>query len=159
MWHKLVILLSLVSLLAPAGTASAALIAYWPLDGDAKDAADSHHGTLVGGAAFVQDAERGTVLSIDGIDGHILVPHSKDFEFSDTDSYSIMAWVYINAVTGTWQGIMAESRSDDVLHYGIWVTDAGNWMGGGWENTGSKVPVKVWVHVAYVQNGTTRCAW
>jgi hypothetical protein len=144
--------------LGAAGTASAALIAHWPLDGDAKDVADSHHGTLVGGAAFVQDPDRGTVLSVDGVDGHVLVPHSKDFEFSASASYTIMAWVYINAVTGTWQGIMAESRSDDTNHYGIWITDSGNWMGGGWENTGSKVPVKVWVHVAYVQNGASGTA-
>jgi hypothetical protein len=154
MWQKLVILLSLAAVLVTTGTASAALIAYWPLDGDAKDAADSHDGTLVGGASFVEDADRGTVLKVDGIDGHVAVPHSKDFEFSATSSYSIMAWAYIQAVTGTWQGIIAESR-DQGDHYGIWITDTGEWMGGGWENRGSRVPTGVWVHVAYVQNGAT----
>ena len=157
MFRRPIVLLCLASILGVVSTASAALVAYWPLDGDAKDAADGHDGTLVGGAAFVQDPDRGTVLSVDGVDGHVAVPHSKDFEFSGSSSYTIMAWAYINAVTGTWQGIVAESR-DQGDHYGIWVTDTGDWMGGGWENRGSKVPLKVWVHVAYVQNGATGVA-
>jgi hypothetical protein len=157
MWRQAAILLCLTLVLGMAGTASAALIAHWPLDGDAQDVADSHHGTLVGGAAFVEDAERGKVLRVDGVDGHVAVPHAKDLEFSTTSSYTIMAWAYIEAVTGAWQGIIAESR-DQGDHYGIWVTDTGDWMGGGWENRGSKVPTKVWVHVAYVQNGATGAA-
>lgn len=47
---------------------------------------------------------------------------------------------------------MTKSR-DQRTHYGIWVTDSGEWMGGGWENRGSKATTKVWVHVAYVQDG------
>jgi len=152
MRRKLVILLSLAAVLSLAGSATAALIAHWPLDSDAKDVADSHHGTLVGGAAFVQDPDRGTVLSVDGVTGHIVVPDAQDLRFTSTSTFTLSAWVYINAVTGTWQGIMSKSR-DQGDHYGIWVTDAGDWMGGGWENRGSKVPTKVWVHVAHVHNG------
>jgi hypothetical protein len=155
--RRSLVLFCLAMVLGITSGASAALIAHWPLDGDAKDIADGHHGTLVGGATFVQDPDRGTVLSVDGVDGHVAVPHSKDFEFSASNSYTIMAWAYINAVTGTWQGMIAESR-DQGDHYGIWVTDAGNWMGGGWNNQGSKVPTKIWVHVAYVQNGANGTA-
>lgn len=53
MFRRVIVLLCLSSMLGVVSTASAALIAHWPLDGDAKDVADGHHGTLVGGAAFV----------------------------------------------------------------------------------------------------------
>lgn len=157
MYRRLGILLCLVVMLGVVNGASAALIAHWPLDGDAQDVVDGHHGILVGGAAFVEDADRGIVLSVDGVDGHVAVPHAEDMEFAASDSYTIAAWAYIEAVTGTWQAIMAQSREQGD-HYGIWVTDAGDWMGGGWENRGSKVPLKVWVHVAYAQNGATGTA-
>jgi len=152
MFRRLIVVLCLASILGAAGTASAALIAYWPLDGDAKDVADGHHGTLVGGASFVQDPDRGTVLKVDGATGHIVVPDAQDMRFTASSTFTLSAWVYIDSVTGTWQGIMAKSR-DQGEHYGIWVTDAGYWMGGGWNNQGSKVPTKVWVHVAHVHNG------
>jgi len=157
MYRRLGILLCLVVMLGVVNGASAALIAHWPLDGDAQDVVDGHHGTLVGGAAFVEDSDRGIVLSVDGGDGCVVVPHAEDMEFAASDSYTIAAWAYIEAVTGTWQAVMAQSREQGD-HYGIWVTDAGDWMGGGWENRGSKVPLKVWVHVAYAQNGATGAA-
>ena len=49
------------------------LIAHWPLDGDAKDSVGKHHGQLVGGAKFMEDEVRGTVLQLDGTDGHAVV--------------------------------------------------------------------------------------
>ena len=106
MCRQLVYLICLALVLALPGSASAALIAHWPLDGDARDAVDDHHGTLVGGAAFVEDPDRGTVLSVDGVDGHIVVPHAQDMQFSSSSTFTLAAWVYISAVTGTWQGIM-----------------------------------------------------
>ncbi|UCD53182.1 MAG: discoidin domain-containing protein [Phycisphaerales bacterium] len=130
----------------------ATLIAYWPLDGDARDAVGPHHGTLVGGASFVNDTTRRTVLSVDGVNGHIEVPASNDMVFSSADSYTIMAWVYLEALPGSWQTVMAKSR-DQGTHYGIWITDTGEWMGGGWENRGSPATTQTWVHVAYVQDG------
>ncbi|NIN34105.1 MAG: hypothetical protein GTO60_02930, partial [Gammaproteobacteria bacterium] len=38
-------------------------------------------------------------------------------------------------------------------HYGIWITDSGEWMGGGWENRGSPAVTQDWIHIAYVQDG------
>ena len=152
MWRKAIVLLGLSLVLGTAGTASAALIAYWPLDGDAGDVADGHDGTLVGGARFVQDAARGTVLSVDGVDGHVVVPNASDMVFNTSASYTIMAWAFVNQVTSGWHGLVAKSR-DQGTHYGIWITDTGQWMGGGYDNRGSAVVPQVWVHVAYVQDG------
>jgi hypothetical protein len=128
------------------------LVGYWPLDGDANDAAGNHDGVLMGGASFIQDATRGTVLNVDGVDDHIEVPHSEDMVFSSSDTYTLSAWVYVEGLPGSWQTIMAKSR-DQGTHYGFWITDGGNWMGGGWENTGSIAITQAWVHVAYIQDG------
>lgn len=128
------------------------LVGYWPLDGDANDAVGTHDGVLVGGASFVQDATRGTVLSVDGVDDHIEVPHSEDMVFSTSDTYTLSAWVYLEGLPGSWQTVMAKSR-DQGTHYGFWITDSGEWMGGGWENRGSRAITQAWVHVAYVQDG------
>lgn len=131
---------------------SEGLVGYWPLDGDADDSVGNHNGILVGGASFVQDATRGTVLSVDGVDDRIEVPHAQDMVFSSSDTYTLSAWVYLEGLPGSWQTIMAKSR-DQGTHYGFWITDSGDWMGGGWENRGSKAVTQVWVHVAYVQDG------
>ncbi len=152
MRRKMIALVYVVSVLGIASNASAGLIAHWPLDGNAKDTADGHHGTLVGGATFVKDANRGTVLKVDGVTGHVVVPDTQDLRFVGSGTFTLAAWVYIDALPGKWQGIMSKSR-DQGDHYGIWITDAGEWMGGGWENRGSKAPTKVWVHVAHVHDG------
>jgi len=152
MRNKLIYLFSLLSVLVVAGNTSADLIAYWPLDVDAVDVAGDHDGKSVGGASFVSDASRGLVLSVDGVDDHIEVPHNDDMVFSSTDSYTIMAWIYLEALPGSWQTVIAKSR-DQGTHYGIWITDSGEWMGGGWENRGSPAVTQTWVHIAYVQDG------
>jgi len=145
-------LTSVVLLLSPVSNTSADLIAYWPLNGDATDVIGSHHGTLIGGASFIVDDSRGIVLGVDGFNGHIEVPHDDDMVFSSTDSYTIMAWIYLETLPGSWQTVMAKSR-DQGSHYGIWITDSGEWMGGGWENRGSPAVTGEWIHIAYVQDG------
>jgi len=152
MFKQLIYLISFFVALFLSSSASADLIAYWPLDGDAMDVAGNHHGTLVGGASFINDTSRGLVLSVDGVNGHVEMPHDDDMVFSSADSYTIMAWAYLEALPGSWQTIMAKSR-DQGTHYGIWITDSGEYMGGGWENRGSPAITQTWFHITYVQDG------
>jgi hypothetical protein len=157
MKHRFLIMFTFFVFLVSSTTVSIAeltkgLLGYWPLDGDAKDAIGGHGGALFNGASFVKDATRGTVLSVDGVDDHVEAPHATDMVFSTSNSYTLSAWVYLNNLPGRWQTVMAKSR-DQGTHYGFWITDSGEWMGGGWENRGSKAVTKVWVHVAYVQDG------
>ena len=152
MLKKFIYSASLFIMLCLSSNASADLVGYWPLNGDALDMAGNHHGTLVGGASFVVDTTRGMVLSVDGVDGHIEVPNSPDMVFNTSASYTIMAWAFVPQVTAGWHTVMAKSR-DQGTHYGIWITDSGEWMGGGWENRGSRANAQVWVHIAYVQDG------
>jgi hypothetical protein len=152
MSKKMIYLVYFVLVLVVADNASADLVAHWPLDVDARDIVGGHDGTLVGGAQFTEDAERGRVLIVDGVDDHVEVPHDDDMVFSSADSYTIMAWIYLEALPGSWQTVAAKSR-DQGTHYGIWITDSGEWMGGGWENRGSPAVTQTWVHITYVQDG------
>ncbi|MFQ6043024.1 MAG: LamG domain-containing protein [Candidatus Poribacteria bacterium] len=130
------------------------LVAYWPLDGDANDNIGGHDGKLMGGASFVKDGERGEVLSVDGNDGHVEIPHSADLVFAPTDSFSIAVWLNIQTLPGHWAGIVTKSR-DQSPWYGLWVTPGNQWhfVGGqGGANVRMDVGKAVtgWLHLAGV---------
>jgi hypothetical protein len=76
------------------GTGHAALVAYYPFDGNADDASgNAHHGTLVGdatfGPGFVNNA-----LVLDGSGDYVQVSHHADFDFETELSFS--AWVNLD---------------------------------------------------------------
>jgi len=134
--------------------ASADLVAHWPLDVDAKDIFGGHNGTLVGGAQFTDDPERGRVLSVDGTDGRVEIPHSDELVFEPTDSFTIAVWLNIRTLPGSWAGIVNKSR-DLGSWYGLWVTPGNQWHfdgGDGGTNvrmdTGSAMTG--WLHLAGV---------
>ena len=152
MRRKLIYLCSLVLLLGLLGDASADLVANWPLDADAKDIIGSHDGILVGGAQITDDPERGRVLSVDGIDGRVEIPHSDELVFEPTDSFTIALWLNIRTLPGSWAGIVTKSR-DISPWYGLWVTPGNQWHFVGGEggtnvrmDTGSAMTG--WLHLA-----------
>ena len=126
MRRKLIYLGSLVLLLSLLSDASADLVANWPLDADAKDIIGSHDGILVGGAQITDDPERGRVLSVDGIDGRVEIPHSDELVFEPTDSFTIAVWLNIRTLPGSWAGVVTKSR-DISPWYGLWVTPGNQW--------------------------------
>ncbi|MFC1717837.1 LamG domain-containing protein [Candidatus Poribacteria bacterium] len=67
------------------------LVAYWPLDNDARDSASDNHGTLEGGASMAADAKRGSVLNLDGVDGYVDIPDSADFDI--TVDFTVAFWI------------------------------------------------------------------
>jgi len=126
MCNKTICLVCFVLVLGVVSNASADLVAYWPLDVDAKDIFGGHDGTLVGGAQFTDDPERGGVLSVDGIDGRVEIPHSDELVFEPTDSLTIALWLNIRTLPGSWAGIVTKSR-DMSPWYGLWVTPGNQW--------------------------------
>jgi len=154
MCRKMIYLVYFVLVLGVAGNASADLVAHWPLDVDAKDIFGGHNGTLVGGAQFTDDPERGRVLSVDGTDGRVEIPHSDELVFEPTDSFTIAVWLNIRTLPGSWAGIVNKSR-DLGSWYGLWVTPGNQWHfdgGDGGTNvrmdTGSVMTG--WLHLAGV---------
>ena len=154
MRRKLIYLGSLVLLLGLLVDASADLVANWPLDADAKDIIGGHDGILVGGAQITDDPERGRVLSVDGIDGRVEIPHSDELVFEPTDSFTIAVWLNIRTLPGSWAGIVTKSR-DISPWYGLWVTPGNQWHFVGGEG-GTNVRMDTgtamtgWLHLAGV---------
>ena len=127
------------------------LVAYWPLNGDVNDTIGGHNGSLMGSASFVQDAARGTVLEVDGNDGRAEVPHADDMVFSNTDDYTLSAWVSVLTLPGHWAGVVNKSR-DISPHYGIWINGSNQWVAGGTNINGSAVAADGWHHLTIVQD-------
>ncbi|MDI6450485.1 LamG-like jellyroll fold domain-containing protein [Anaerobaca lacustris] len=105
------------------------LVARWPLSGNTQDVVRGHHGTLVGGAAFVQDPDRGTALQADGTSGHVLIPHADHIGFVEDRNFSVALWVKPASLPRTtWTTVLAKNRD---IHYnnayGIWISPENQW--------------------------------
>jgi len=144
--------IGLITGIAYAADTKTNILAYWPLDGNANDIVGKHNGKLVGGASFVQDAKRGQVLKVNGIDGRLEVPHADDIIFTQTDSYTLSVWVSVLVLPGRWSGVVAKSR-DISPWYGIWIDNTNKWVAGGTNLVGTAVVADGWHHLALVQNG------
>ncbi|MBL9173814.1 MAG: hypothetical protein JNL10_09790 [Verrucomicrobiales bacterium] len=81
---------------APACSALPGPIAWWRGQGDALDAAGTHHGTLNGNASLVP-GRVGQGFSFHGNGDHLSVPDSTAWDFGTAD-FSIELWVKFNVV-------------------------------------------------------------
>jgi hypothetical protein len=96
----------------PPGTPGLTGIAFYPLDGSAADAAGSHDGTVVGGAAFV---DRG--LDLNGSSQYVDLGAPILNTASD---YTASAWVKLDKADGAFQTVVSQdgpSNSDFFLQY------------------------------------------
>ncbi|MHC4675667.1 MAG: LamG domain-containing protein, partial [Planctomycetota bacterium] len=76
------------------------LVAHWPLDTDYNDySGNFFHGTAMGDADLVTDAERGQVLILDGAGDYVDCGNPADLDFG-TGNWSVCAWVK-TTMTGT----------------------------------------------------------
>jgi hypothetical protein len=103
---------------------TAGLVAFWPMNGNAVDATGNGHDGTVNGAQFAEDAERGTVLSVDGSSTFVEVDHADDIAFTDVANatMSLALWVKPTVVPNPgWHTILAKNRD---VHYdnafGVW---------------------------------------
>ncbi|MFD7999555.1 LamG-like jellyroll fold domain-containing protein [Streptomyces mirabilis] len=71
--------------------------------------------TLTGGATWATDATRGTVLSLDGSTGYAVSPNPQ--VVNSTGSFTLSAWVKLNAVGTTNQTVLAEEGTQNSPFY------------------------------------------
>jgi len=119
-----ILALSLAIGIASAADLTTELVAFWPMDGDAADTTGNGHDGTVNGAQFVEDADRGTVLSVDGSSTFVEVDHADDIAFSEVNNstMSISVWVKPAIVPNPgWHTILVKNRD---VHYnnafGMW---------------------------------------
>jgi len=65
------------------------LVAWYPLTGTAEDNTGNYNGTENGGLTYVDDAERGSVASFDGVDDYVVAGFHSSIMGSHTFSISI----------------------------------------------------------------------
>ena len=88
------------------------LVAYYPLNGDAKDySGNGNHGTVYG-ATMATGINNKKCYSFDGIDDSILVDDNPNISFSGEQKYSLCAWVYPIAGGVTWYGVMSKGNAN-----------------------------------------------
>ncbi len=142
-----------VELIAPAAPTTAGLVAYYKLDGDGKDAAGSHHGTLTNSPTFVPGKD-GQALSV-ALDQYVNVPYTADLSLN---TFTVAAWINVSDLGGN-RGILGtrfngEYTFDMKVNASLIHGDIGD--GSGWVSTAvdvrASLAVGEWYHLAYVFN-------
>ena len=151
-------------LLTPADPGTKGLVAYYKLDGDAKDSAGTHHGTLAGQAKPFIAGKVGQAFNVTADLTYITVPYAADLALS---SYTVAAWVNYTDTNGN-RGILGTRfNSDNTFDLKVDATrihgDVGN--GTAWLSSavdvvtaqGGAITTGVWHHILYaVEPGVTR---
>ena len=91
------------------------LIAYWPFDGDLKDAIGDSHGTGMGSDDIVYDTGQfGQGIDLDGIDQFIETPVENEemFDFQDGTGFSVSAWFRVDGFTKSWQALISKGEEN-----------------------------------------------
>ncbi|MFC1766350.1 LamG-like jellyroll fold domain-containing protein, partial [Planctomycetota bacterium] len=89
------------------------LLGSYSFEGDYKDGSGNGlNGAAVGGATIISDPERGSVLSLDGIDSCVDLGLSTDKGLNPAGSFSLAAWVNIGAFTANWGHIIVGNRGE-----------------------------------------------
>ncbi len=88
-------------------------IAHWPLNTDGKEVVDNADAFLLNHPSFVDDAERGRVISLDGNDDFMMAPHKAQLELGREDKpFSLGFWIYLEeGPTGQQRLLMKKGNS------------------------------------------------
>ena len=151
-------------LITPADPGSANLVAHYALDGDTQDnSGRGNHGTIVGGAPFIQDPHRGTVLDLGAADAIVEIPHSADIGFGISTDLSLAVWVKpAQTPIQDWTGLVTKNRAvtgDD--GYGIWISASSQWhfrvgtAAGDANLSGASGPTEEWHCVVMTHDAAT----
>ncbi|WP_169307115.1 LamG-like jellyroll fold domain-containing protein [Ferrimonas sediminicola] len=137
------------------------LVGYWPLNEGGGtligDASGNGHDGQLSGATWTSGWDDGG-LRFDGVDDHVVVPHSSQLAFTLFQSFSLTAWVQPDGGQGGWAGLVTKSR-DQAPWYGLWITSWDAWAAGG-PNAIFDGPISGgWHHLALVQDALLDSRW
>ena len=137
---------ALVLALLLGNTASAELIAHWPLDGNYVDATgNGHDGTPLGNPEFVIDNVKGLVMEVAG-NARVMVEDAPDLNFTANESLTMTVWALYDTslASSGWRSPCGKGRTapgGDTSYldtmYGFFVSPDNEWasnmgsLGGG----------------------------
>jgi tetratricopeptide (TPR) repeat protein len=165
-FEKLMVLVVLLAMGLSTGVTNAKLVAYFELDGNAKDSVGSNHGTLVGNLNW-ETGRIGGALLFDG-GGYVVLANEFNFDF--TDAMSVACWIKVTAFDKQWQAIVTkgdnswrlsrENFENNLAFHCTGVTSNNNGLH---SNFGVEGNVNVnddqWHHVAGVYDGSRICLY
>ncbi|HPC95666.1 MAG TPA: discoidin domain-containing protein [Sedimentisphaerales bacterium] len=153
--------------MAPVSPDDASLVAYYPLDGDGRDAAGNHHGTISGTPDFVPGFQ-GQALDLASnatVPQYVSVSYSPDFAMH---SFTVAAWINVNDLDALRAILGTRFNSDNTFDVKVEATRVHGDIGDGsvWLNTsvdidaahGGVVGLNEWHHIAYSVNDATDTA-
>ena len=140
------------------------LIAHYTFDGNANDTSPNgldNSGSTVGDATFVNDTERGTVLSLDGTTDFVDVADSSDINIGTHGQRTVSLWFNANEVTsrqvlfeegGGTRGLVIYIENG-LLYVGGWNRPNGQ---SGWTGTwlSTAITAGEWHNVTLTLDGT-----
>jgi len=143
-------------------------VAYWDFenitDGVVPDVSGNGHNGNIGGTVDSVKGKLGKGVNFSEHTDYISVPHSTDFNFAATDSYTISLWVKPDVINAQ-QCVINKGRQNSNGNYtGLWVQHNSLLFSSGYEKNGSTttyydvrkqitVP-NVWYHVVMVQDAS-----
>ncbi|MCU0914923.1 MAG: discoidin domain-containing protein [Planctomycetes bacterium] len=155
---------SLPGPITPADPGTLGLVAHYKLDGDARDSAGSHHGTLSGAPQPFTAGKVGQAFNVTGDFTYATVPYAADLALN---TYTVAVWVNYTDTTGN-RGILGTRfNGENTFDLKVDATRIHGDVGNGtiWLSTtadvvtaqGGAITTGVWHHILYaVEPGVTR---
>lgn len=140
---------------------SVGLIARWDFDdlkdGKIPDTTGNGHDAAVTGSPTFTEGVTGKAIEFNA-DGQLAtVPASTDFQFLNTDSFSLTAWVKRQEDNRGWQAVIQTGRETWKDYFGLWIADGDKYDFGGHNQnniySGTGYKKDDWHHIALVQDG------
>jgi TolA-binding protein len=144
---------------------NADLVAYWALDGNAKDLIGGSEGVLVGSPVWGV-GHMGQALLFDGVDD--CVNCGNDPKFDITDEITVAAWIKVGQFDKRWQAIitkgdqawrLARNNDTDFVNFACTGLKGGNKHFGSTVFGSTPVNDGKWHHVAGVYDGSKICLY
>ena len=138
-----------------AGIWSSSYRGVWHLTSFTDSTGKGHTGTNQGSTTETAPLIGGA-LHFNGTSQRVEIAQATDLSFTQSNAFTLTAWVKLDAASRAWRGIVTKSRSA-YPWYGLWLDTSSRFIAGGPYNVnGSTAPVSQWVHLAIVQDGSTR---
>ncbi|MCI4671343.1 MAG: PQQ-dependent sugar dehydrogenase [Bacteroidia bacterium] len=140
------------------------LIAHWPLNVDGKEIVDNADAFLLNNPSFVEDAERGKVASLDGVNDFMMAKHELHLELGRANKpFSLSLWINLKQdFTGARRTIIKKGDTNLENNFSIQMNGADNHLiyqmttTHGLEDglSANALSLNTWNHVVYSYDGT-----
>ena len=127
----------------------------WRFENSTADEAGTANGTAINAPVHVPGIEGASALSFDGVNQYVSVTNLADFQFTNTQSFTLSAWVKLNSLPNAAASIVKKDSAAGPW-YGLGITAANQWVFGGATDIVSPATTDagLWHLIVGVQDGS-----